>query len=256
MNLDVSAASRIGERRMRLDGKQLLVDSVAILRQFNPYASVAGIAATLLLVSPLQDMQPIFSLLLGVAVYVGVTLLWPQALSKTSDIEGPVNPDDEAFQKAREATSRVMLLANQIDKVEVQQQVQEIGLAFDRMLNVMEEDGKYFAAPDYKAELIDPFEAVLSDYVELGKREIELASHQIVTFEETIVPQVREFTKSFYQHYHDDRVRDLAARIEIFWLTVASHEEEDADADDVAFEDDIGDESDDLELAQDKEIRL
>jgi hypothetical protein len=240
---------------MRFDGKQLLVDSIAILRDFNPYACVAGIAATILIASPLVEMHPLISLVLGVAAYAGITLVWPQGPQAISDQYEALSPDEETFQEARRATTRVMVLASQVNNVEVKQEVQEIGLAFDKMLSVMEEDGKYRAAPDYKDDLIDPFEAVLADYVDLGKREVELASHQLVTFEEIIVPQVREFTKSFYQHYHDDRVRDLAARIEIFWSTVASPDDEDEDTDEVAFEDDIGDESDDLELVQDKEIR-
>src|SRR5215218_7637160 len=142
MNPDVSVPAGSGERHMRLDGKQLLIDSIAILRDFNPYACVAGIAATILIVSPLVEMHPLISLVLGVAVYAGITLVWPQKRLSDNVEDEPVSSEVAAFQQARQATTRVMVLASQIDKADVQQQVQEIGLAFAKMLNVMEEDGK------------------------------------------------------------------------------------------------------------------
>ena len=246
MNPDVTVPTRIGKRSMQFDGKQLLADSISILRSFNRYGFVAGVAATILFLSPLLDMHPLLSLALGVAVYAGVTLVWPQdSVTAGAPVE-PDSPNQEAFLQARQATTRVMELAGQIAKTDVQKEVQEIGQAFAKMLEVMKKDGNYVAVPTYNDELIAPFEAVLAEYVELGKREIDLVSHLLATFEETVVPQVREFTKSYYQHYHDDRVRDLAARIEIFWDTVASQREEDEDLDDLTVDDEMGNGVDEL----------
>lgn len=259
MNPDVSVPTRIGKRRMQFDGKQLLTDSISILRKFNPYACVAGIMSTILFVSPLLEMHPLLSLALGAAVYAGVTLVWPQKYTTSDDPGEPLGPEKEAYLQAQQATTRVTVFASQIDKAGVQREVQEIGLSFAKMLDVMKKDGNYVAVPTYNAELIAPFEAVLAEYVELGKRDIDLATHQLATFEETVVPQVREFTKSYYQHYHDDRVRDLAARIEIFWDTVDSQREEDEDLDDLTVDDELGNGagglSFDQEFGQEKEER-
>lgn len=229
MNLDLTGFRRDGERRMHFDARALMNDSFAILRRFDWYALLAAVAMSVLFDFGL-DMNPVFSLVLGVAVYAGVALLRPRSPELAAAVAEPATPEEEAFLRARQATVRVHGLAGHIENEKLRERVQAIGRAFDRMLDVMEEDKEYASAPNYETELVEPFSYFLANYVRLNQRGIDLANPQLANFEKTVVPQVEVFAKSFYQHYHDGDVIDLAARLEIFWSNLESRDEEADDA--------------------------
>lgn len=223
---------------------QLGIDALAVLRRFAPLALVAAASGAAGFAYLLHLSLP-FSLLLALGVYVGVALLLNKPADRPAAILEPLNPDEEAFARARAETTQVLQLAQQVDDESIRERVESIGQAFDRMLDVMEEDANYALAADYEANLVDPFEKKLSYYVRLTKRGIDLANPQLIRFEQVDVPRNDALARTFYQRYHDLDVLDLAALLETFW--------DDPDADDL--DDDLA-QAPDLDDEDDGETRL
>jgi hypothetical protein len=201
---------------MRGNLHQLGVDSLAVLRRFAPLALSVAVGAAALFAFVLDLSLP-FTLVLALGVYVGVALLLSKPAVIPNVIEEPLSPDEETFVRARDETAQVLHLAQQIENESMRARVVSIGQTFDRMLDVMQEDKNYMLAPDYEANLVEPFEKKLSYYVRLTKRGIDLANPQLLRFEQVDVPRNETLARTFYQRYHDLDVMDLAALLETFW---------------------------------------
>jgi hypothetical protein len=217
MNIDLFTGQWIGERLMPFDARRLLTDAIAILRRFDPRALIIAGASTLLLAIPLET-NPLLALVLGVAVYAGVALLWERAAKEETVVEPPT-PEEEAFQRMRASTAQVLVLAEEVENPEVQERVLQIGDTFTVMLDVMEKDkvkNGYASAPEFQEDVVVPFVTMLDYYVRLSQRRIELVEHHLKQFEQTELRRYESLSKSFYQHYHDGDVYDFVALLEMF----------------------------------------
>lgn len=235
MNLTFSIERSKREVTMPGNLQQLGRDALAILRRFSPLALAAAIASVPLFLFVL-DLHPLFAILLGAGVYVGVALLIGKAAEIALVPPEPLTPDEEAFVRARVDTARVMELAQQIDNESMRGRVESIGQTFGGMLDVMEEDRNYALAPDYEAVIVEPFSKKLAYYVRLTNRDIDLANPQLVRFEQVDVPRNEAVARKFYQRYHDGDVMDLAALLETFWDEA---DEEDSEPDFSFTDDDV-----------------
>jgi hypothetical protein len=163
---------------------------------------------------------------------VGSALLLNKPAKESPIFVEPPSPDEEAFHRARNETAQVQQLAQQIDDESMRERVTSIGQTFDRMLDVMQEDENYMLAPDYEANIVEPFQKKLSYYVRLTERGIDLANPQLQRFEQVDVPRNEALARTFYQRYHDIDVMDLAALLESFWDTPDDDEEQEFDFED------------------------
>lgn len=234
MNFEQFASRSEGERRMRIGGRQLMTDALAILRELNIRALSIALVSTLVFIAGLK-MHPLLSVALGAAVYAGVALLW-QRSAPSAIVPIPLTLEEEAFQRMRASTAHVVATAEAIENPAIRERVSAIGQAFAAMLGVMELDKKkkqFDAAPDYEVRVVGPFEKKLEYYVYLSGRRVELAAPQLARFEQIELPRYEVLTKSFYQHYHDGDVIDFAALLEIF--------EDDGERDDEEAGDLLGD---------------
>lgn len=234
MNLSVSAERSRRKAAMPGNVHELRVNSVTILRRFSPYALAAALAMGAIFLLVLDLWFPL-SIVLAVGVYVGVALLFGKTEETPVVIPEPLSTDEEAFARARDETTRVLELAQQIENESMRGRVEAIGQTFGVMLDVMDEDKNYTLAPDYEAVIVEPFAKKLAYYVRLTKREIDLANLQLVRFEQVDVPRNEALARKFYQRYHDGDVMDLAALLESYGQEM--DDEEDSE-NDLSFTDD------------------
>ncbi len=217
MNPDLSVTTEIGKRQMRVDSRQLIQDSLKILRRFEPIALVAAVGAMLLFAFAL-GLNPIVAFVLGSAFYPGVALILSRP-TLDPHVDALPTPEEEAFQRMRGSTAHVLALAQDVESPEIRERVVHIAETFKAMIDVMDKDKNvtnFASAPEYEVDIVGPFEKKLEYYVLLSERRVALAAPQIAQFEEDELRHYEALTKSFYQHYHDRAVMDFAALIEIF----------------------------------------
>ena len=228
---------------LKTRARELAVDSIAILRKFDPVALVIAIAA-LVVIAGLLDIGPVWGIVLAAMTYVGTTLLRPH--SAPSEPIPPPPPGLEAYARSRESSARMLTLAKEVADATVRRQVRAVQAKFTKMLDVMDVDQKFTSTGDYYAILVHPFERLLGEYVRLSSRKIPGAEPQLKHFEREVVPRTEAVAEAFYQDYHQTDVIDLAALMEIHRLNLDSLSP-DAEDDEIDVEDDDLDVSDDAE---------
>jgi hypothetical protein len=220
VNFDLADSRSDGERHMRADVRQLALDSLAILRRFDPRALVIALISTLvlLILTWLRDTSFLLLPLFGASIYVGAALLWERS-TPVPTVPEPLSLEEEAFDRMRGSTTRVIEKAAKIGQPDIRERVNAIGQTFNTMLDVMDEDKdrtQLESAPEYEVRVVGPFEQKLDYYVYLSDRRVELAAPQLARFEQVELARYEVLTKSFYQHYHDFAVIDFTALLEIF----------------------------------------
>src|SRR4051794_28710191 len=199
--------------------KQLAVDSMVILRDFDRMAAVVAIVAFLVIAIPL-DIGPLWALGLAGMTYVGTALLRPHQVPIS--IEPMPSIDEDAYALSRDSSARMLILVKECPDPATRRRVRAVQGKFTKMLDVMDEDQKFKSTNDYYTVLIRPFERLLSEYVRLSSRAVPLAGPQLRYFERDIVPRTEAVAEAFYQDYHQTDVIDLAALMEIHRLNLDS----------------------------------
>jgi hypothetical protein len=196
--------------------QKLAIDSLAILKNFDPIALVIAVAALVLFL--VLDIHAIVALALAVMTYAGITLVRPHpvpAIQIQTQSEG-----ETAFTLSRESCARMQTLAKEISDPAFRRRARAVPGKFTKMLDVMEEDQKFVSTGDYYSILVHPFERMLGEYVRLSSRQVPSAGPQLRYFERDIVPRTEAVAEAFYQDYHQSDVIDLAALMEIHRLNL------------------------------------
>ncbi len=209
----------------------MAVDSIAILRNFDPVALVIAVVALIVIAGAL-DIAPLWALVLAAMTYVGTTLLRPHS---APSVPVPLPPaGEQAYAMSRESCGRILTLAKEIPDATVRRQVRAVHGKFFRMLDVMDVDQRFTSTIDYYSVLVHPFERLLSEYVRLSSRNVPRAGLQLKHFEREVVPRTEAVAEAFYQDYHQQPLVDLAALMEIHSLNLDSLSPDETDLDDDA----------------------
>jgi hypothetical protein len=222
-------AGRGEESGMGIELDSVMQRAAEFARRVNGIAAAAAFAAAVLMVFALE-VHPLLSLLLALGVYAGITLLLPQPAQEIDVLPDPLTPEEESFQAARESSARIAAAIPQIAKTQLPQiartsmrkGVTRIVSEIDKMLDVMEEDEKYIAAPLYATRLVGPFEQVFMKELKVLRRGVELADSSHQHFQSVVLPSFEAAAKEFYQRYHQSDVIDLAALTEILMYNLES----------------------------------
>lgn len=239
MNLSVAGINRKSGGRMRIDVRQLWVDSRAILSTFDKYALIVAVVNGAAFVV-LLGMNEFLALALSLATYAGVALVRPHPAVPAPAPPEPISDDEAAFQQARASTAHVLEQAELIGNPRVQEGVRGVAAKFGKMLDVMQKDRDFKDAPEYDTKVVGPFASMLDKYVLLLDRGVDLASPQLAYFEQVEVPRIDSASDVLYQRYHETHVLDLAALLELHRIIIDSLDTEETD-----FEDAEADELDD-----------
>jgi hypothetical protein len=243
-------ARRREEGGMGVDFDKVLPRAVEAARRVDGIAAAVAFAAAVLLIFAL-DVHFLLSLLLALGVYAGIVLLRPQEEQNIAAPSVPLTPEEEAFQAARASSANIAAVVPQLAsakvkipqtaKASIRKGVTRIAHEIDRMLDVMEEDGKYIAAPLYYDRLVQPFEQLWVRELKNLLRGVEMPAFSYQDFESEVLPRTERAAKEFYQQYHQSDVIDLAVLREILMDNVASiYDEADEDVDDEPDERSVG----------------
>jgi hypothetical protein len=235
-------ASRREEGGMGVDFDKVLPRAVEAARRVDGIAVTVAFAAAVLLIFAL-GVHFLLSLLLALGIYAGIVLLRPQPGQNVAALTVPPTPEEEAFQAARASSANIAAAIPQLAsakvkipqtaKASIRKGVTRIVHEIDRMLDVMEEDEKYIAAPLYYGRLVQPFEQLWFKELRMWLRDVAMPAFSYQDFETEVLPRFERAAKEFYQQYHQSDVIDLAVLREILMDNLASiTDETDQDADD------------------------
>ena len=232
---------------LKTRARQLAVDSIAILRKFDPLALGIAIVTWIVLAGTL-GIGPFWPLVLAVMTYAGTTLLRPHP--KQRDPEPILSEGEVAYSQSLESCARILTRAKEIADPTVRRQVRAVQGKFTNMLDVMNDDQRFTSTSDYYSVLVHPFERLLSEYVRLSSRKVPGAAPQLRHFEREVVPRTGAVAEAFYQDYHQQPLIDLAALMEIHRLNLDSLSP-DEDAPDDEVDDELNVDEEDEERASD-----
>lgn len=208
--------------------RQLAMDSIAILRTFDPIAFVIAVVCSMVLLGMLH-LNVLASLVLAAMTYVGTTLLRPHTAPAVP--APPPSAGEEAYAQSRASCARMLTVAKEITDPTVRRQVRAVQAKFSKMLDVMDEDQKFVSTSEYYSGLVRPFERILGEYLRLSSRNVPSAVPQLRRFERDVVPRTEAVAEAFYQDYHQMDVIDLAALMEIHRLNLDSLSPDDEEDD-------------------------
>jgi hypothetical protein len=182
-------------------------------------AGVAA-AATLLIVLVI-GVTPWLAIPLAVATYLGAGLLRPRR-QPGGAVSDEARQQRLAYQAALANASAIRALVPRIAKPAVREQVGRILDRIDRSLRVMCDDGDLAAASVLDDRLLEPFKALLAEYVRLASRGVRSADALLERIETHRLPQIEQAIDAFYERLHRRQVIDLATLGEVIELNVES----------------------------------
>jgi hypothetical protein len=91
-----------------------------------------------------------------------------------------------------------------------------------KILEAMAEDRDMAALPLFNDQLLEPFDALLTEYVRLTTRGVKSAGELIRKVETHDLPMIERATGVFYEKLHRANVVDLAALGDVLELNIES----------------------------------
>ncbi|MDQ3541892.1 MAG: hypothetical protein M3440_14520 [Chloroflexota bacterium] len=186
----------------------------------NDLLAGGGAAALLVLLLVLgMNLCLAIALALAIAAYAGARLLRPR-------LEPDAPADALAVDVQRDHGQAVAHLASireheaRIANPAVRDQVARIADTLECTLAAMVEDQNLAAAPLFNDQLLDPFDALLTQYVRLSTRGVRSADGAIEKTERHDFPMIETAARSFYEKLHRSTVVDLAALGEVLELNI------------------------------------
>jgi hypothetical protein len=169
----------------------------------------------------LTSTAPWFAILLAVATYIGIALIRPVP---DPAIDREPLEQELAFQSAVLHLTNIRDLESRIPKQEIQDQIHRIAGRIGQVLEVMEEDRMLGAAVPFNERLLEPFHALLAEYVRLSARGVKTAEPLLHKAETHDLPLIERAVETFYEKLNRGIVIDLATHAEILSLDIDSLE--------------------------------
>ncbi len=176
-----------------------------------------GAAAALLVLLVLVNVTPWVSVLLAVAVYVGIVLLRPQDRPDTL-----MDEHRHAYESGLAHLASIRALTPQVVKPDVRDRVRRMANRAEQVLAVMEEDRLLAAATPFNNHLLEPFDVLLAEYVRLSNRGVKGAERLLEKAESHDLPMIESAVDSFYEKLHRGTIVDLATHGELLELNIES----------------------------------
>ncbi len=175
-----------------------------------PAAGVAAIAFAVLFY--VLDLNLWFAMGLAVAVFVGVVLIWPPVTDRRSLPTGEAAaPEQAAYEEALSQVAALRVRAARIAKPDVQDRVVQMLDHAERILDAMNEDGNLAAAPVFTDGWVQPFQATVTEYDRLSRRDVKSARVRANTIEACALPRFEAAIEAFDEELNRAPEIDLAA---------------------------------------------
>lgn len=183
---------------------------------------IAGIAAAMLFgLASLIGLPLWLGIPLAVATYGAVVLVGRET---ERGIESDDRRGEIAYAAAVANAAAIRGLLPRIIQPAVREQVGRIASKSSRVLAVMREDRSVAAAPMFNDRLLQPFHALLTDYIRLTTRDVKSAAESIARAESHDLPMFERAVDDFYEKLHRTHVVDLATLAEMLELNLESLE--------------------------------
>ena len=190
--------------------------------RFGPGDLPAGIvaAAALLLLLAL-NWTPWLAIPLAVSTYASLVLLRPRRAGRDRTGE-EASREQLAYQAALANAATIRTLARRIAKPAVRAHVDRIADQIERTLAAMREDRNLAAAPIFNEHVLEPFAALLTQYVHLVARGVRSADGLLAKTETRDLPMIERRVAECYEQLHRGNLIDLATLGEVIELTLES----------------------------------
>ncbi|MGH2558236.1 MAG: LuxR C-terminal-related transcriptional regulator [Thermomicrobiales bacterium] len=167
----------------------------------NLVAGGLSVVALVLFVFALS-FNPLLAILLSVATFAGIVLLWPQTERSQSDSVDGAGRLDLAYQTAVDHAASVRTFEPRITKPAVHERVVRIADKTDRVLAAIREDGNLVEARDFTDQILEPLDVLLTEYVRLSTRGVRSANAILEQTEACDLPMMEQAIDDFYERLH------------------------------------------------------